>query len=121
MGFGKIRVLGLLCFSFFAVTILDHAGCTDSSGCYGPGLGADSLANTVIGGPSGNIVSYRFRAGHSGSLQQIHVYLVSRTGYGAGTLGQLQVTVNPDDGTPAHNPSSVVLLDLCWNQFKPQS
>jgi hypothetical protein len=87
-----------------------HATCSDSLGCYGPGLGADSLANTVVGGPYGNIVSYRFRAGHTGLLQQIHVYLIpNHTGYSAGTGGSLKVTVNSDDGTAAHNPSNIVL------------
>ena len=108
-GYGWLRVLGLACLGVLVFTLSGHATCSASSGCYGPGLGADSLANTVVGGPYGNIVSYRFRAGHSGSLQQIHVYLILRAGYAAGTGGKLQVTVNADDGTPAHNPSSTVL------------
>jgi hypothetical protein len=108
-GTGWLRMLGLACLGMLLFTLRGHANCSVSSGCYGPGLGADSLANTVVGGPSGNIVSYRFRAGHSGSLQQIHVYLILRAGYAAGTGGKLQVTVNPDDGTAAHNPSNTVL------------
>jgi hypothetical protein len=109
-GSGKLRVFGLLFLSVFAATLPGHATCSVSSACYGPGLGSDGLANTVVGGPWNNIVSYRFRAGHSGFLQQIHVYLIpNHTGYSAGTGGKLQVTVNADDGTPAHNPSSAVL------------
>ena len=82
---------------------------TCSPECYGPGLGADGLANTTIG-PSGNKVSYRFRSGHSGPLQEIQVYLLpDKVGYAAGTGGKIQITVNTDDDTPAHNPSSVVL------------
>src|SRR5258706_11283325 len=81
-----------------------------SSTSYGSGLGSDGLANTVVGGQWGNIVSCRFRAGHSGALEQIHVYLIpNHTGYSAGTGGQIQVTVNADDGTSAHNPSSTIL------------
>jgi hypothetical protein len=110
MGSGKLPVLGLLFLSLFMITLPGHATCSVSSPCYGPGLGADGLANTVVGGPFGNIVSYRFRAGHSGVLRQIHVYLIqNHVGYAAGTGGKLQVTVNADDGTPAHNPSRTVL------------
>ena len=104
------RVSVPLCVSFFFLTILAHATCSVPAGCYGPGLAADSLGNTVVGGPYSNMVSYRFRAGHSGSLQQIHVYLIPNvSGYAAGTGGQIQVTVNTDDGTTAHNPSGTIL------------
>ena len=111
MGFGIPRVFLLLCVCVFAFASRCLAGnCSDATGCYGPGIGSDGLANTVVGGPAGNLVSYRFRAGHSGSLQQIHVYLMqSQAGYSAGTGGQLRVTVNVDDGTTSHNPSSTVL------------
>jgi hypothetical protein len=110
MGLGRLRVFGLLFLIVVAATLPGHATCLVTSACYGPGLGSDGLANTVVGGPWGNIVSYRFRAGHTGLLQQIHVYLIqNHLGYSAGTGGKLQVTVNADDGTPAHNPSSTVL------------
>lgn len=110
MRFRSFRPLGLALVSITLFAAIGNAACSDSSGCYGAGIGSDGLANTVVGGPAGNIVSYRFRAGHSGSLQQIHVYLIpNHVGYSAGTGGQLQVTVNPDDGTAAHNPSSTVL------------
>jgi hypothetical protein len=110
MGFGKLRVLGLLFLSVFAIALPGQATCLVTSACYGPGLASDGLANTIVGGPWGNIVSYRFRAAHTGLLQQIHVYLIpNHTGYSAGTGGKLQVTVNADDGTPAHNPSSTIL------------
>jgi len=111
MGLVKVRLFGLLCICFFLASLAGNAAnCPLTSACYGPGLGSDGLANTVIGGPDANIVSYRFRAGHTGSLQQIHIYLMqAHAGYSAGTGGLLQVTVNADDGTPAHNPSSTVL------------
>ena len=79
------------------------------SGYYGPGLGADGLANTTLG-PNGNTVSYRIRARHSGVLETVHLYLISdRKGYAAGNGGTIQVTLHTDDGTAAHNPSSNVL------------
>jgi hypothetical protein len=80
-----------------------------SAGCYGPGIGADSLANTPIG-PNGNMGSYRFRAQKSGQVQQLRLYLIpDRPGYAAGTAGKLQIDIVGDDGTAAHNPGSVVL------------
>jgi len=110
MGLGKLRVFALLFLIVSMNSLTGYTTCSVSSPCYGPGLGSDGLANTVVGGPFGNIVSYRFRAGHSGLLRQIHVYLIqNHVGYSAGTGGKLQVTVNADDGTPAHNPSSTVL------------
>ncbi|MGH9563158.1 MAG: hypothetical protein ACRD3S_17025, partial [Terracidiphilus sp.] len=85
-----------------------YADCSLS--CDGPGLAADSLGNTVVGGPYSNVVSYRFRAGHSGSLQKILIYLIpNHAGYASGTGGTIQVSVNMDDGTTTHNPSSTVL------------
>src|SRR5258708_28311185 len=100
---GKLRVLVLLFLGVFVYALPGHA---DSSACYGSGLGSDGLANTVVGGQWGNIVSYRFRAGHSGPLQQIHVYLIpNHVGYFDGTGGQAQVTATADNCTSAHNPS----------------
>jgi hypothetical protein len=84
--------------------------CNNQPECfYGTGLGADALANTTVG-PWGNTVSYRFRALHSGRLVSLRVYLLpDKTGYAAGTGGHIQVSVNLDDGTAAHNPSTVQL------------
>lgn len=85
------------------------SGSSSGSGFYGSGLGSDSLANTTVG-PSANIVSYRFRAKHSGVVQQARIYLIpDHTGYAGGTAGTTQVTIVTDDGTAAHNPSSNVL------------
>jgi hypothetical protein len=75
---------------------------------YGSGLGSDGLANTTVG-PTGNTVSYRFRATHSGVLQQVRVYLIpDHAGYAGGTGGTIQVTLNADDSTPSHNPAPTV-------------
>lgn len=88
-----------------------HANCCmDSTGYYGPGMGADSLANTLVGGQYNIAVSYRLQAPHTGQLNSILVYfLPDRAGYSGGTGGRIRVTVNADDGTLAHNPSSTVL------------
>jgi len=110
MRLGKFRMFALLLVGVVVTALPGRTTCLVTTACYGPGIGSDGLANTVVGGPWGNIVSYRFRAGHSGFLQQIHVYLIpNHPGYAAGTAGKLQVTVNSDDGTPAHNPSRTVL------------
>jgi hypothetical protein len=80
-----------------------------SSQYYGPGLGSDGLANTTVG-PYGNTVSYRFRAKHSGAVPQVLIYLIpDHPGYAGGTAGTTQVTLNTDDGTSSHNPTSTVL------------
>jgi hypothetical protein len=82
---------------------------SSSAAFYGPGLGANSLANTTIG-PWGNMVSYRFRAKNSGAVEQALIYLIpDHTGYAGGNAGTTQITIHTDDGTPSHNPSSTVL------------
>jgi hypothetical protein len=76
---------------------------------YGSGIGSDGLANTTVG-PEGNTVSYRFRAKHSGTLQQALIYLIpDHAGYAGGNAGTTQVTLNTDDGSAAHNPSATAL------------
>lgn len=90
-----------------------------SSQAYGSGLGADNLGNAVVGGPFNGVVSYRFRANHSGTLQSINLFLIPNdAGYAAGSGGLLQVTVNTDDGTSAHNPSSTVLAAEVYSNYQ---
>jgi hypothetical protein len=80
-----------------------------SSQYYGSGIGTDGLANTTVG-PQGNMVSYRFQAKHSGPVQQAVIYLIpDHVGYSGGTGGKTLVTLNTDDGSASHNPSSTVL------------
>ena len=79
--------------------------------CYGPGIRADSLANTPIG-KAGIQVSCRFRADPGGVFLGARPYLIwsfKRQGYHAGTGGTLRVELQSDDGTPLHRPSGQVL------------
>ena len=86
------------------------ASSSASTGFYGPGLAANSLGNTPVGGPFNNTVSYRFLAKHSGVLEQARIYLIpDHPGYAGGTAGTIEVTLNTDDGTAAHHPTSNVL------------
>jgi hypothetical protein len=76
---------------------------------YGPGIAADGLANTQVGGTScgcPNLVSsFRFRAGQSSALAAIRLYIIKgRQGYSGGTGGSLTISVRPDDGSPDHRP-----------------
>ncbi len=78
---------------------------------YGPGLRADSLANTPIG-KAGIQVSCRFRADPGGVFQGARPFLIwsfKRKGYHAGSGGTLKVELQTDDGTPVHRPSGQVL------------
>jgi hypothetical protein len=85
---------------------------------YGSAINMDSLANTVIGGPSLNAVSYRFRA-TSTTLNSIRVYIIGPThsGYGAGTGGTWHVAVKADDGTSIHAPTGSELAS--YNYVHP--
>lgn len=85
---------------------------TASHNVYGPGIGADGLANTQIGGPDGTpgrILSVRFRASTSSALTSIRFYKMGNTGYGGGTGGSLTITIQGDDGTSSHLPDGKIL------------
>ncbi len=108
--------MGLVLFGAVACIGLVLAGSTPArapvvEGIYGPAIAADNLNNTPVGGPFGQEVSYRFRAATSGELVAVRVYIIDAThpGYGAGTGGSVQITVEPDDGSPAHAPSGIPL------------
>jgi hypothetical protein len=72
-------------------------------------VSADSLANTRIGGPFGTVLAYRFRAGWTGTVQGVRVYVIrntgGRTGYSGGTGGTLRVALAPDSGGRRHAPA----------------
>jgi len=87
-------------------------------GMYGSAIGMDSLNNTQVGGPNNTSTSYRFRASTSARLNSIRVYIIGPThaGYGAGTGGTWQVSVQTDNGASNHAPSGTV---LATTTFKP--
>lgn len=92
--------------------------------CYGSGLGADSLANTVVGGPSLNAASYRFQAKHASALKGIRVFFIwslLKTGYQAGQGGTIQVDLEADDNTAAHHPSGVSLASVSYGNIIAQN
>jgi hypothetical protein len=94
------------------------------SGLYGPAIGADTLGNTQVGGPDAGgdrntRVSYRFRAGTSSSLESIRLYLEDGPGYSGGDGGELTISLQADDGTPAHAPSGTPLASVTFRPGNP--
>jgi len=100
-------IVGRLGMSTAAVRSGDAGGSPPA--LYGSAIGADSLNNSVVGGPDGRMVSYRFRATESAELTSIRVYVVTGSGYSGGSNGSLSVTVQTDDGSAGHRPSGTVL------------
>ncbi len=92
-----------------AVCVLVSLAHQDAAGgSYGPGLSADALSNTRIGGPWQSTTSYGFRSVHSGALASLRLYVIwsgSSSGYNGGTGGSLLVSIQTDDGTSQHHPS----------------
>jgi hypothetical protein len=98
-------------FSASANLYIDVSSSSNSANVptYGSGVGSDGLANTTIG-PWGSELSYRFRATHSGVLQQATIYLIPDiSGYSGGNGGTIRVDIRTDDGTSAHHPSGNIL------------
>ncbi len=91
-------------------TVRDGHRPTPSPGVvYGPGINADDLNNSLVGGPGNRQVAYRFRATDTAALSAIRVYLVTGSGYSGGTGGRIEISVRDDDGSAAHLPSGTVL------------
>jgi hypothetical protein len=88
-----------------------------NSNVYGSGIGMDSLNNTQIGGPYNQSSSYRFRATTSSSIKQFHIYTVGAThaGYGAGTGGTFEATLQSDDGNSNHAPNGISQAKTTFN------
>ena len=84
-----------------ARTILARSIQVLAVGAYGSRIGMDSLNNTQVGGSDDLSTSYRFRAATSSKLNSVRVYIVgaNHAGYGAGTGGTWQVSVQTDDGS----------------------
>jgi len=91
---------------------------------YGSGLSADALANTVLGGPSLNSVSYRFQARHASALRAIRVFFIwslVKSGYQAGQGGVIQVDLKADDGSAAHLPTGASLASVSYGNILSQN
>ncbi len=90
---------------------------TSGSGIYGPGINADTLANTEVGGTNGGgvntQVAFRFRATTTSALTSVRFYVIGTvSGYAGGTGGTLNVSVQTDDGSASHVPSGHVLASV---------
>jgi hypothetical protein len=76
----------------------------------GPGIAADNLNNSIVGGPRGQRVAYRFRATATARLRAINIYVINgKSGYSRGSGGRLRITLRADDGTAQHHPGRRVL------------
>jgi len=82
---------------------------------------ADALGNTVIGGSDGTALSFRFRAGWTGSAVALRFYIIKnvngRTGYSSGDGGTLRVTMRGDSGRAPHVPAG---RDLARATLRPE-
>jgi hypothetical protein len=82
----------------------------------GSRVGADTLANTPIGGPFGTTLAFRFRATWSGSITSLRFYVVvnggGNLGYSGGDGGTLAVSVvaQGEDGLPAREALATATL-----------
>jgi hypothetical protein len=96
-----------------------------SGTAYGMGIGADSLANTQVGGSdcncANNSTSYRFLASTSSQLDSVRIYLMSGSGYSGGNGGTLSISVQTDDGSALHAPSGTVLASTTITPGNPVS
>ena len=77
-----------------------------ASGCYGPCIGFDTLANTQVLASQPNY--YRFRASQSSAIKSLRVYIIANgnTGYSHGTGGSMVVKLETCSGL---FPSGTVL------------
>ena len=90
---------------------------------YGSGFSADALANTVVGGPSGNVVSYRFQAKYATPLKGFRVFFIwssTKPGYASGLGGTIKVDLMADDNSPAHLPTGTSLASTSYGNIIPQ-
>jgi hypothetical protein len=89
----------------------DGAGAARATDAGLPGVmvGADTLANTRIGGPYATALAFRFRSRWTGLVRAVRFYAVlnsdGRDGYSGGTRGTLRVTLARDSGPPRHVPT----------------
>jgi hypothetical protein len=94
----------------FCLALLCSCTAVSAQSYYGSGFGSDGLGNTIVGGPYRYVVSYRFRARHTGYLKSVRVYLIpDAPGYARGTGGRLLISVHADDGSVVHQPTGPML------------
>jgi len=87
-------------------------------GFYGPAFHAEGLANLEIG-KHGRIVSYRFRAEHTGAIKELLQYFVLKAPkYSAGDGGHLRVDLVSDDGSQKHLPAADIIAS--WVTKNPR-
>jgi len=87
---------------------------------YGSGFGADSLANTQVGGPNLNVVDYRFQAKHAAALESIRIFFIwseIKFGYQAGEGGTVRVDLMADDNSAAHLPTGAALATVSYGNI----
>lgn len=129
-GIGWRRVAAIVALVIVAIVIAvqpkpSAAPASINGGPYGSAIGADSLANTQVGGTDcgcpNDLVSYRFRSGTSARLDSLRIYLIANgnTGYSSGTGGSLEVSVEADDGTLTHGPSGTILASTTLTPGNP--
>jgi hypothetical protein len=86
-----------------------HAGAAPDTTARGTMVGADTLANTRIGGPYGTVLAFRFRSRWTGVVRAVRFYAVlnsgGRKGYSGGTGGTLRVSLARDSGGSRHRPA----------------
>ena len=114
----KVTVAGVASTYSQDVPVVANLAATPSY--YGSGFSADSLANTQIGGPTVNVVSYRFQAKHASLLDAIRVFFIWSTvkvGYQAGLGGTVQVDLKADDGSVAHLPTGAALATVTYSNI----
>lgn len=79
---------------------------------------ADSLGNTVIGGPDRGSLTFRFRAAWTGSVTAIRCYVIKnvngRTGYSLGDGGTMRVAMQADSGRKPHVPVGRLLASATF-------
>lgn len=94
------------------------SGGSSFSSIYGNPYSPNSLSNLRLGDNYNYKAAFRFRADHTGQLDGFRVYWVdsdARAGYSDGNGGTIQISVQNDDGTAAHFPSTTVLgQPLIW-------
>jgi hypothetical protein len=89
-----------------------------AAGLSGVTVGADTLANTRIGGPYGTALAFRFRSGWTGVVRAVRFYAVlnsdGRDGYSGGNGGRLRVALTNDSGRPHHEPRRGALASATY-------